>query len=212
MRACRSPTLTRSGPRARGSLLLLFGAINWVLVFNDLKGKRIILICLTQGRFLKDKWNICPWQEGVPENLVLPTCHPKCPLTRSPLCSDINLGCLEGRKESIFPFWPPASPVRQRERMQTHSLALHELLIIGVCRFGSVWLWLLLWTFREVRTLPPGFSTIICKCSFVLATDCEEWVGCGLVNIILKGCLEISSSQLYVPVMELWGEPWGCQC
>ncbi len=101
-------------------------------------------------------------------------------------------------------------------RKCVHTLAVSPRVCWSLASDGSaLWLWSLLWMFGGLWTLPPGFSTLIssCKCSF-LATDREQWVGCGIVNVMLRGCLEmaVSSTQLYITVMEQWGEPWGCQC
>lgn len=79
----------------------------------------------------------------------------------------------------------------KRGSQQTHFLSLQELLISGVCWFGSV-IMVSCWDFWWTADPSPGFSTLIssCKWSF-LATDWEQWVGCGFVNVMCWGCLEM---------------------
>lgn len=68
----------------------------------------------------------------------------------------------------------------RRLSMSSWSLASDSLAVVA--SFGCL---------VDYGPLPSGFPTLIssCKCSF-LATDWEQWVGCGIVNALWRGFFE----------------------
>lgn len=111
------------------------------------------------------------------------------------MCSELKQRDCWPTRWSIFPFWSAETPARRKECAQTHSVFRPGLLIIAVCRFGCVIVVASL--FDGLGTLPPGFSTLThsCKCSF-LAADLEQRLSCGIMNVMLRGCEEMASTQL----------------